>query len=161
MSAKTNRSNNRILIMSIFQAGLYHQVYVIMFPVYSYKNRTFLYKTCLLQAFMSHSLRVPAQIKNVKMVKMVILFTEVLLTLHLPRGNSQTTFHSPACTILITLVFLLQQSDIWLPRYRPGIAPVFGFFAFFALVTPVISRAKAIGIRPFLQLVPRPRYAPQ
>ena len=70
---------------------------------------------------MFHSLGVPIQI--VKYVKKGIIFSEVPLTLHVWRANHQTTFHSPACTILITLVFVLQRSDIWLPRCPPGIAP--------------------------------------
>ena len=71
----------------------------------NHKDDTFLYKTGLFHAFMSLSLRVPIQI--LKYVKNGHIFSEVLLTLHVPRGDPQTTFHSPACTILITLVFVL------------------------------------------------------
>ena len=63
MPAKFNLSVNGILIIFIFQTGLYHQVYQIMLPAYIYhKDGTFLYKTGLFHAFMSHSLRVPVQI---------------------------------------------------------------------------------------------------
>ena len=68
MTAKCNRSNDLIWIIYISQAGSYHQVYVIMLPVYTYyKDDTFLYKTGSFHAFMFHSLRVPIQI--VKYVK--------------------------------------------------------------------------------------------
>ena len=68
MPAEFNRSANGILIIFVFQDGLYHQVYVIMLPIYIYyKDGIFLYKTCLFHAFMSRSLRVPIQI--VKYVK--------------------------------------------------------------------------------------------
>ena len=68
MPAKFNRSVNRILIIYVFQTGSYHQIYQIMLSVYIYhKDSTFLYKTGLFHAFMSHSLRVPVQI--VKYVK--------------------------------------------------------------------------------------------
>ena len=68
MPAKFNRSVNRILIIFIFQTRLYHQVYQIMLPVYIYhKDGTFLNKTGLFHASMSHSLRVPVHI--VKYVK--------------------------------------------------------------------------------------------
>ena len=61
--AKCNRSRNWILIIFIFQAGLYRQVSAIMLPIYIYhKDSTFLCKTGLFHASMSHSLRIPIQI---------------------------------------------------------------------------------------------------
>ena len=60
--------NEGILIIFISKAGICYQVYVIILPVYiNHKDCTFLYKTDLFHAFMSNSLRVPAQI--VKYVK--------------------------------------------------------------------------------------------
>ena len=55
MPAKCNWWNNGILIIFIFQVVLYHQIYVIMLPVYIYqKDGTFVYKTGLFHPFMSH-----------------------------------------------------------------------------------------------------------
>ena len=96
----------------------------------------------------------------VKYVKNWYIFVEVLLTLHVPRGNPQATFQSPARTILITLVFVLQVSDIWLPRYPPVIAPVLAIFAVSAHITEGISHGKAMGKMPLLQLGSCARYAP-
>ena len=63
MPAKCNRSSKGILIIFIFHTGLHHQVYVIMLPDYIFhKDGTFLYKTGLCSAVMSHSLRVRIQI---------------------------------------------------------------------------------------------------
>ena len=68
MPANCNGSYNGMLMISVFYAGLEHQVDVIRLPVYIYhSDGTFLYKTDLLHASMSHNLRAPVQIvKHVK-----------------------------------------------------------------------------------------------
>ena len=75
-----------------------------MLPIYIYhKEGTFLYKTGLFHALMSHCLG--AQTQMVKYVKNGHVIFGSAITLPVTRGNPQTTFYSPAHTILITLVF--------------------------------------------------------
>lgn len=65
-----------------------------------------------------------------------------------------TRFSSHSC---------LSRSDRTYGRrdIRPGLHPCSAIFAVFAHFALSISRVKAMGKKPFLQLVPRARYAPQ
>ena len=145
MPVRCNWSKKQILIILIFQAGFYHQVPICdKLPVYIYHtDSTFLNKTGLFHAFKSQIFRIPIWIT--KYIKMNISFSEALWTLHVLLCDPQTTFHSPVCTILITLAVLPQRSDIRLSRYPPVNAPCSAFFCSFCVFYSGITRVKSNG----------------
>ena len=126
MPANCNRLGTRILIILNFQASFHYQLHVLMFPFLIYHNHnTFLWKTGLLHAFVSHSFHVLKLIvKHVKngniILRSVIYATRAAWwsPKDIQIASVYDSHHTRVCPAVIG----------HMERYLIGIAPVFGTF---------------------------------